>query len=127
RTPQLFMEQAGAHDVAALREIPADRLLAAMRATITAAGRVDEFRPVVDGRALPTQPFHPTALAMSSRVPLLMGNCETEAAFAFSQEPSNFALTPEQAQARVKRFVNCSDEQAADLIALYQKSRPGMS
>ena len=127
RNTKLFMEQAGARDIAALREIPVDRLLAAMRATITAAGRVDEFRPVVDGRALPTQPFHPVALANSARVPLLMGNCETEAAFAFSQEPSNFALTPEQAQARVKRFVNCSDEQAADLIALYQKSRPGMS
>jgi para-nitrobenzyl esterase len=127
RNTKLFMEQAGAGDVAALREIPMDRLLAAMRATITAAGRVDEFRPVVDGRALPTQPFHPSALAMSARVPLLMGNCETEAAFAFSQEPSNFALTEEQVQARVARFVGCTAAEATDLIALYRKTRPGMS
>jgi para-nitrobenzyl esterase len=127
RNTQLFLEQAGARDVSALREIATDRLLAAMRATVTAAGRVDEFRPVVDGRALPTQPFHSSALALSAHVPLLMGNCESEAAFAFSQEPSNFALTEQQAQARVARFVGCSDAQAADLIALYRKTRPGMA
>ena len=124
RNVRLFMEQAGARDIAALRDVPADRLLAAMRATVTAAGRVDEFRPVVDGRALPTQPFDPAALALSARVPLLIGNCETEAAFAFSQEPSNFALTAEQAQARVARFVGCSGAEAADLIAVYRKTRP---
>ncbi len=127
RCAQLLMQQAGAATPGALQEVPAARLLEAMREAIKAGGQVDNFRPVVDGRSLPVHPFSPAAPALCGQVPLLIGNCEDEAAFAFSQEPKNFSLTAEEVHARVKRFVDITDAEATQLIEAYRRMRPGAS
>jgi para-nitrobenzyl esterase len=127
RCAHLLMEQAGARTVTALQAIPPERLLNAMREGIQAGGQIDNFRPVVDGRSLPVHPFTPAAPALSANVPLLIGNCEDEAAFAFSQEPGNFSLTAEEVHERVKRFVGINDAEATQLIDAYRSTRPGAS
>lgn len=107
-----------------LVNIPAATLLAAMPKAVAAAGRVDNYRPVVDGRALPTHPFDPTAPTISANVPLMIGSCETEMTFPYSQAMENFSYTQEQALARVKNFVQVDDAKAKVLMDLYRQSRP---
>jgi para-nitrobenzyl esterase len=106
-----------------LQRVPADKLLAAMSASIKETG-IDNNRPTVDGRSLPTHPFDPTAPALSADVPLLIGTCETETAFDFSQNPKNFSLNAEQARARVKFLLGLDDAATDKMIAAYQRTHP---
>lgn len=108
----------------ALHEVPVATLLKAMPAGIKAAGFIDNYRPVVDGRALTAHPFEPTAPALARDVPVLIGWCETEARFAFSQAPENLRLDAAQARARVARFVGIPEAEAAKLMAVYAQARP---
>ncbi|HYE44385.1 MAG TPA: carboxylesterase family protein [Caulobacter sp.] len=64
-------------DVAALRAVPADRLLTAAYAAEKKQPGVGfdraGFAPVVDGRVLPAQPWDPRAPDLSADVPVLIG------------------------------------------------------
>jgi len=108
----------------ALQDIPAEQLLKAMSASIKATG-LDNCRPVVDGRALPAHPFDPAAPAMSAKVPLLIGTCETETAFDFSLNPKNFTLSADEAHARVKFLLGVDDAGANRFLDAYRKTHPG--
>ena len=108
----------------ALLDVPMATLLAAMPKAVTAAGRVDNYRPVVDGRALPTHPFDPAAPALSANVPMMIGSCENEMTFPYSQAMENFSYDEAQALARVKNFVQIDDAKAKSLMDLYRQSRP---
>lgn len=112
------------HNVGALLDIPAATLLQAMPKAVLAAGRVDNYRPVVDGRSLKTHPFDPAAPALSAGVPLMIGSCETEMTFAYSQAMENFAVDDTQALARIKGFVGIDESRAKELMALYRRTRP---
>lgn len=114
-------------NVAALLEVPAAALLQAMPKAVFAAGRVDNYRPTVDGRSLQTHPFDPAAPAISANLPLMIGSCETEMTFAYSQAMENFGYDESQALARIKGFVGIDDARARALMALYRQSRPGAS
>jgi para-nitrobenzyl esterase len=127
RMAELLMAEAGARTVRELQEVPADRLLQCMAGAVKAGGGIDNFRPVADGRSLPFHPWSPAALALSANVPLLIGNCEDEAAFAFSQQSGAFFLTADQVHAQVQRFVGIGDQEAARLIETYRATRPGAS
>lgn len=76
RVAARFTQRSGlAASVAALRDVPGDRLHAAMLATTT---RPDELLdldlgPCPDGDVLPDRPDSPAALARSAHVPLLVG------------------------------------------------------
>lgn len=111
-------------NINALLDVPAATLLQAMPKAVAAAGRVDNYRPVVDGRSLPTHPFDPAAPAPSAHVPLMIGSCEDEMTFPYSQARENFSYTAEQALARVKGFVQVDDAKARALMDLYRQSRP---
>ncbi len=111
-------------DINTLLDVPAATLLAAMPKAIAAAGRVDNYRPVVDGRALPTHPFDPAAPGLSANVPLMIGSCENEMTFPYSQAMENFSYDEAQALARVKGFVQVDDAKAKALMDLYRNSRP---
>ena len=113
-----------AKNISALLDIPPAALLQAMPKAVAAAGRVDNYRPVVDGRALPLHPFDQTAPAISADVPLMIGSCETEMTFSYSQAMENFSYTEEQALARIKGFVQVDDVKAKALMDLYSQSRP---
>ena len=113
--------------IAALLEVPAATLLQAMPKAVAAAGRVDNYRPVVDGRSLTTHPFDPGAPALSANVPLMIGSCETEMTFPYSQAMQNFSYTTEQALTRIQGFVRVDDAQARQLMDVYRKARPQAS
>jgi para-nitrobenzyl esterase len=104
-------------DVARLQEIPAAQLLAAAKALKA------PLRPVVDGRSLPTAPFDPSAPEISANVPLLIGSTLTETAYMADTplDPVDDATL----QQKVKQFTKLSDADAASLIAVYRRTRPG--
>jgi len=110
-----------------LREMPVATLLAAMQKAVAAAGRVDNYRPVVDGRALPTHPFDPSAASISRDIPMMIGSCENEMTFPYSQVMENFQYNESQALAKVQDFVGVDEAQARQLMQLYRRSRPQAS
>jgi para-nitrobenzyl esterase len=110
--------------IGALLDVPMATLLAAMPKAVAAAGRVDNYRPVVDGRSLPTHPFDPAAPALSANVPMMIGSCENEMTFPYSQAMENFSYDEAQALARVKNFVQVDEAKAKSLLDLYRQSRP---
>ena len=107
----------------ALQNVPADQLLKAMSTSIAATG-IDNCRPVVDGRSLVSQPFDPVAPAVSAKVPLLIGTCETETAFDFALNRKNFALNAEESKARVKFLLGLDDAGADAMLAAYRRTHP---
>ena len=113
--------------VSALLDVPAANLLQAMPRAVAAAGRVDNYRPVVDGRSLKVHPFDPAAPALSTHVPLMIGSCETEMTFPYSQALQNFSYDRTQVLERVQGFVGVDDAQAKALMDLYGESRPRAS
>ncbi|MGW4335771.1 carboxylesterase/lipase family protein [Rhodococcus koreensis] len=117
----LQIDQSRLHAVA---DLPGKVLLEAVPATIAAAGGVDNFRPVIDGRHLPAQPFADDAIGTSSDIPLLMGWCETEQRAAFSLAPENFTQTWGQALERVGRFLDVPRTLASTVMSTYADGRP---
>jgi para-nitrobenzyl esterase len=109
-----------------LQFVPQEQVLKAMSASITASGK-DNFRPVVNGRALPSHPFDPVPSALSADIPLMIGTCETEVSFDFSLNPKNFALTADQARARVAFLLDVSEAVAGRLMDAYRQTHPGAS
>ncbi|RPI41246.1 MAG: carboxylesterase/lipase family protein, partial [Betaproteobacteria bacterium] len=110
-----------------LQDLPAQRLLEAMPAAVKAAGSVDNFRPLVDERALPAHPFDPSAPALSIDVPLMIGWCETELRFTYSLTPEVYAISADEARARVARLIGIAPDEAERLLALYGRTRPADS
>jgi para-nitrobenzyl esterase len=81
------------------------------------------FAPVVDGRAIPRDPFSPDAPAQSAQIPLLLGSNLTEVNFfpATPLEPMDDAAL----HARLKVYIHADDAQTDALIALYRSEYPG--
>jgi para-nitrobenzyl esterase len=100
-----------------LQQVSMDQLIAATLST-----RGLRLAPVVDGKTLPGGPFDPTAPAMSSDIPLLIGSTEFEVNFF-----PNTKLDPiddAELHAAVKQATRADDAQVDDLIAIYRKGRP---
>jgi para-nitrobenzyl esterase len=126
RNTHHFLAQLGIElqNIGALLDVPAATLLQAMPKAVIAAGRVDNYRPMVDGRSLNVNPFDPVAPAISADIPLMIGSCENEMTFPYSQAMQNFSYNNEQALARIKDFVGVDDARAAQLMDLYRATRP---
>ena len=114
----------GSKDVHRLHELPVATLLEAMPAAVKAAGGIDNYRPMVDGRTLPVHPFDSAAPAPSAAIPLMIGWCETELRFTYSLTPEVFALSEAEARARVARLIGIELDQAEALLATYRRTRP---
>jgi para-nitrobenzyl esterase len=108
-----------------LQKLPVDRLLAAIDPRGAAAGAPPfNFAPVVDGRALPGDPFDPTAPEISADVPLIIGSVNTEGTFFTPADSPLFALDESGMRARLTpRFGEATDK----LIDLYRKEMPSAS
>lgn len=110
-----------------LRDVPVDVLLAARLTVVAKGGGADPWRPVMDGRFLPTHPFDPEAPVLSKQVPLIIGTADTEQTFFLGVSDRNFALDRGEAIARIARFVGIADVEANKLYEDYCASHADAS
>ncbi len=117
KTAQMLMEKLGVKTAEELQRVPMDQLVSATLST-----RGLRLAPVLDGKTLPSGPFDPTAPALSSGVPLLIGSTEFEVNFF-----PNTHLDPiddSELHAAVKQATRAGDAEVDKLIAVYRKGRP---
>ena len=115
----------GRADARKLQSVGVDRLKAAystvstkLRGSGTALLR--NFCPVVDGIALPTNPFDPVAPALSADVPLIIGYNRTEWAYFVRANPHP-GMTEAQMHEALKPMVPTDLEKVIDV---YQRTNP---
>ncbi|HXP79530.1 MAG TPA: carboxylesterase/lipase family protein [Verrucomicrobiae bacterium] len=108
-----------------LQKLPVDRLLSAIDNRGSAPGTAPfNFAPVVDGRALPRDPFDPAAPDISADVPLIVGTVNTEGTFFTQPDSPLFSLDEAGMRTRLtQRFGDATDK----LIDLYRKEMPNAS
>jgi para-nitrobenzyl esterase len=109
-------------DIRDPRKVPMEKLVAAMR-----AGKY--FGPVLDGRALPRDPFSPDAPAISANIPMILGNVHDETRFLIgSGDPSLFSLSWEELPTRLEKYRSfLGDLKTANIVADYRKWYPAYS
>lgn len=113
---------------AKLREIPAERIMAAQSAVL---GRISMmglanrrrvgFNPVVDGRHLPGGPFEPAAPGISANVPLMIGTNKDEMTLFFGMAPWLENLDEAAFRERVRMMTG---ERTDAIIDAYRRARP---
>ncbi len=120
KTAETLMAKLDIKEAAGLLKVPMDDLV---QATLSTQGL--RLAPVVDGHALPADPFDPAAPAISANVPLLIGSVEYEVNFfPFTKfDPIDDAGL----RAAVKQNSRISDADADKLVAAYRKGRPNVS
>jgi para-nitrobenzyl esterase len=98
RTTGLLLSELGlkANQARELQTVPVERLLAADAAvqkkiTLREPG-MTASSPMVDGKALPSQPWDPAAPALSANIPLLIGWAHTEETLYDRPTPEKLAL-----------------------------------
>ena len=109
----------GPDDADRLQALPTETILKAVAALRPPAG----FGPVVDGRALPANPFDPAAPDLSADVPFMTGTNLTESTF-FPFTP----LGPMDDDALLKQvgtYIRADAATAGGLIAIYRAENPG--
>jgi len=120
---------AQAHDLAAalglsrltgdaLRKVSMNDLIKATK------GIADPFRPVIDGRTFKSDPFYPDAPGISSHIPLLIGNANTEMTYYLQVDPGNFSLAMADVKRRMGHFLKLDDASVDHLIDVYRTSYP---
>lgn len=97
-----------------LQNRPVDQLLEAA----VADGGI-RLGPVVDGGALPRDPFDPTAPDISSDIPVMIGTAETEGTYFAS--PDLLALDDTTMRSRLRDRLGADSDR---IINLFQRSRP---
>jgi len=111
-------------DLAALQAAPAEAIVAAagrVQARMDEAMRLRVFSPVVDGVALPSDPFHPKAPAISADVPVLIGTNKDETTLFMLSDPKFGSLTEADLAKRAKAAAGAKAEA---LIAAFRKLHP---
>jgi para-nitrobenzyl esterase len=109
-----------------LQQLPVERLIAAMNATKATT----RFAPVLDGGALPRDPFDPDAPEVSANVPLLIGTTATETTSLLLMTGGGtdmFDLDEAGVKARIVALGHLEPAAADQLIALYRASYPKAS
>jgi para-nitrobenzyl esterase len=108
--------------VAALRDLPTERLVAASGATAY-------FGPVKDGRSLARDPFDPDAPPQSAGIPMILGNAKGETRTLIGRgDPSIFELTWDTLQPKLEAnspFMGSLDR--GEVIAQYRRWHPEYS
>lgn len=102
---RLLMDALGVKDAAALRTLPAQRLLDGM--ATRDPSRVEDTAlyvgPVFDGGVLPSHPFWPTAPLQSARLPMVIGNTHDETRAFLGRDPHHFELSWDEVPALLAR------------------------
>jgi para-nitrobenzyl esterase len=127
KTTQRVLAKLGlqSNQVDELQKLPVDRLLSAIDNRGSAPGTAPfNFAPVVDGRALPRDPFDPAAPDISADVPLIVGTVNTEGTFFTPPDSPLFSLDEAGMRTRLtSRFGDATDK----LIDHYRKEMPNAS
>lgn len=108
--------------VARLQDLPAERIVEAYAGDPGFGGLA--FAPVVDGEALPRDPFHPDATPLSAQIPLMIGVNKDEMTL-FSPDPALLTLSWEELPARIAPFLTGGD--ATHILAEFRRLRPSAS
>jgi para-nitrobenzyl esterase len=106
-----------------LQQVPLDRMMAAYFAVVRKMN-VDQmtqgFSPVVDGKIIPSHPFHPTASTVSAGVPVMLGSTRTE--LTSSADPAAFSLSEDGMRGRIRDLLG---DHGSTAIEIYRKTNPG--
>jgi len=120
----------GAKNVAKLRDVPTQKILAAqsvVQASIKHASTADRrrlgFNPVIDGTFFPGGPFAPEAPAVSAHVPLMIGSNKDEQALFLGHLPWLTGLTNDNLAMAMKAYLG---DRAAAIVAGYQAAQPDL-
>jgi para-nitrobenzyl esterase len=114
-------------DLAALQAASTEAILAAaepVQARLNAEAPLRVFSPVADGVALPADPFHPTAPALSADVPLLIGSNKDETTLFMLRDPKFGSLTEADLAKRAKAAAGAKAEV---LVAAFRRLHPDHS
>ena len=105
-----------------LQNLPVERIMSAYFA-VTRSMNVDQmtmgFSPTVDGKAVPTHPFAPTASDVSASVPLMLGSTRTE--LTTSADAAAFSLNEDGLSKRINDLLG---DHASHVIDVYRKANP---
>jgi para-nitrobenzyl esterase len=81
--------------------------------------------PMVDGRAIPSHPFEPSATRISRDVPLMIGTAKDEATLFMAGDPELGKMSEEHARERFRAFLgNRGDAAYARYEAAYPQDDP---
>jgi para-nitrobenzyl esterase len=122
RTASRLLARLGlsARRIPELRDVPVEMLVSA-QAGLEAATPPAQFGPVVDGVAIPRDPFSPTAPEVSRDVPMIVS--------ATRDEATAFAADPELTEAGLLAAAGAlaGEANAARVVAEYRDGYPGAS
>ncbi|MGH6872278.1 MAG: carboxylesterase/lipase family protein [Rhizomicrobium sp.] len=114
-------------DIKALQAVPAAAIVKAAFAVSARRGPNSEIRflgPVVDGKALPANPFDPAAPAQSANIPLMIGTNKDEMTLFLAGQPWFGRLTDDQLMAQAGTMLG---PRAPALITALNKAHPDYS
>jgi len=113
-------------DLAALRALPADQLLAGLKAVDPIAGSGGVYMgPVLDERSLTRHPFFPDASPVGLAVPMMVGNTHDETRGFVGYDKSLMSLTWEQVVEKLPAQFNARiDIDPATVVAAYRRIYP---
>jgi para-nitrobenzyl esterase len=124
-----FLDKAGATDLAALRALSTERMLAGLRAVDPIAGSGGVYMgPVLDERSLNRHPFFPDASPVGLGVPMMVGNTHDETRGFVGWDPKVFDMTWDQVIAKLPGQFNARiDIDPETVVAAYRKMYPSYS
>ncbi len=101
----------------ALQKVSVAQLLTAARG---------QFRPVLDGRTMTRNPFHPDAPPTAAGIPFMAGNVATETRMQLaSADIKNFDLDLAEVKRRTARLLRFDEAQTNRILEAYQDANPG--
>lgn len=104
-----------------LKTMPMERLMEAMRSV------GGNWAPVVDGGALPRDPFSPDASPLSVGIPMVMGNAHDETTSLIGPgDPEAFQLTWETVPGKIAQHVQkfIGELKPAEIVTAYRRLYP---
>ena len=111
-----------------LQSVPLNRLLAANAAALKKTDQTPPGytanTPMVDGKAIPANPWDPAGPAMSAKIPLLIGWARTEETLYDRPTPEKLALDDGGLKARAAKRLGMDPAQVIDT---YRKAHPEAS
>lgn len=121
-----ILDAAGVETEAQLRALPAEDLIAAVRAATPANsgfGRGPRFGPIADGTVVPRDPFLPAAPEQSRDVPLMIGYNKDEMTLFLAAQPW-FGMIDDAA---LDAMVATMGDEAVAAVSAYREMHPDYS